>query len=139
MQIHKSKHPVCLRLPWIGESKSLLVFHNACFQLFLDYIKICLYRLPAYSIIYLFKCQCNADYIGRTTQLLERRITMHVLAYIRKDQQHNLHVCHYIWVCNHWAPYTKSWVCYVVPRGHVLSSVQVTCRLPFVGLRNNIH
>lgn len=41
------------------------------------------------SVIHQFKCHCEADYIGRTSQLLENRISHHVLACIRNRRQRN--------------------------------------------------
>lgn len=42
-------------------------------------------------IIYSFKCQCSADYIDRTSQMLEVRISQHVPATIEKEQCDELH------------------------------------------------
>lgn len=35
------------------------------------------------SVIYTYKCQCDAEYIGRTSVRLEARVSQHVLANIR--------------------------------------------------------
>lgn len=45
------------------------------------------------SIIYQFKCQCNAAYIGRTDHLLKKRTSQLVPANIHKGQFQNLHKC----------------------------------------------
>lgn len=45
------------------------------------------------SVSYQFKCKCEPDNIGKTTQLLGRRTSQPVSTGIRKGQFSNLHTC----------------------------------------------
>lgn len=72
------------------------------------------------SVINQFKCQHETDSIGRSIQFLEKRIAHYIQACIRKGQLDNLHKS----VITSWSSIKKKLgVCFILPRGHVLSFI----------------
>lgn len=78
-------------------SRYRLLFRNVIFSAKLRLVfssrtimkSLCKYSMPVFkinSVICSFKGQCEAEYIGSTTQPLERRISQYVSVFIRRCQ-----------------------------------------------------
>jgi predicted GIY-YIG superfamily endonuclease len=104
-----NKRRVFLKLPFIGESsyrfeKMVKTCVEQCFPtvatnvvfsskpMFPNMVKDRLPTLSSQKIIYLFTCQCNGKYVGKTAQTLRKRISQHIpkcmedyIAYVRSN------------------------------------------------------
>ena len=107
MPVHfgPNKRRVFLKLPFIGEAsyrfesmiKSCVeecfptVATNIVFSskpMFPNMIKDRLPTLSSQKVIYLFTCQCNGKYVGKTTQTLRKRIGDHVPKCVEEYIEH---------------------------------------------------
>ena len=96
------KCPVYIKLPWTGQigqnfAHQVLSVVEKCFysvntrvifktrSAFPSFVKDPLPIFMPSNVIYLFKCRCDADYIGRTSQNLEARIKQHVSSNLRRN------------------------------------------------------
>lgn len=95
-----SLSPMFLKLPWLGRKCKILsdrfsrtvsaTFFSAKLRVgfgthpvFPSFTKDRLSYLSKSLLIYKFKCQCEAEYIGQTSLRLETRMDQHVPKYIR--------------------------------------------------------
>lgn len=112
--INASSHNREKSLPLLGKSLKVcsnvifLPIHGLISQPILKFIRknvlFSPYRVG--SKVYNFKCQCDAEYIGRTGQKLKVRINQYVPAEIRREQYENLHTLLNTSICpvTHTAP-----------------------------------
>ena len=96
-----SRCPVYIKLPFLGTrsctfADSIKKYVTSCYfsveprvvfktkTAFPSFVKDSLPTNQTNNVIYLFKCRCDASYVGRTSLRLERRILQHVSNPMRK-------------------------------------------------------
>ena len=90
-----SVHPIVLGLSPAKSSKKSICTKNRILQYYKNYLNSLLVLLL--QLVYEFLCQCEAQYVGCTTQRLVDRIKLHVPMSIRKKsntaREQPPHIC----------------------------------------------